>query len=389
MYAQKALVIVPVADLIGEPIEAFELEIDTSRSYETLPLSWGSSTIDRIVCPRIHQALFGEVVEIIDEQGDEVLVEISNAYYTTRYDTVAHNRYWTLKKYLKPFNRLSQKVKQSIPEPLSFKTKNSEQVNKGVVVLSEPYYAPTLDTTFSVGTRFVKVQRRNRAAIIRVYAYDVQEDALTILSIPKDMCVEPAKLSAKAKKSLFVQLLRTWAQYDNGYIPYVWGGCSYIQRCECKPIEHRKKSASGYEYGFWDVYDAQTGPCAGFDSSGLVIRAAQLCGIDYFCKNTITAFRTVRSTRLPDTLKEGDILWVPGGLLIVSDIKNNKVITCFGYAAGYGKVQELSLHELFYGIDTFDELLRVVKRGYRLQLLKADGSLSRTISSLKIVPLEV
>ena len=118
------------------------------------------------------------------------------------------------------------------------------------------------------------------------------------------------------------------------------------------------------------------------------MRAAQICGIPYAYKNTITAAKNLRKIDTFETVQEGDLLWVPGGLLVISDIAHNRILGVLGYQFGYGKIVELKLSQLFNDITTYEELLENYRAHKPLQTKKADGTLSRTIPTYKILKLK-
>src|SRR3989304_1991478 len=73
--AQKAVIIVPVADLVGQPMQSFYKNKKPTSAYEELP--WAASGADHyLACPRLHQALFNEVVELCEEFGQEARIKL-------------------------------------------------------------------------------------------------------------------------------------------------------------------------------------------------------------------------------------------------------------------------------------------------------------------------
>ena len=78
-YPCKALVVNPIIDLVGLPIQLYGLNSDVNAAYKDIPISWGPDVKDQPRCPREHQLLFNEVVAIVGEEDQEYHVEISHA----------------------------------------------------------------------------------------------------------------------------------------------------------------------------------------------------------------------------------------------------------------------------------------------------------------------
>ena len=118
-HAQKAVIIVPVADLVGQPMKSFYKNKKPTSSYAELP--WAASGADHfLVCPRLHQALFNEVVELCEEFGQEARIRLSNIYYTTMKNTTPQRDYWVLRKHVMTFDELKKHNVDlsTIPQPI-------------------------------------------------------------------------------------------------------------------------------------------------------------------------------------------------------------------------------------------------------------------------------
>src|SRR5690242_14758475 len=82
--AEKAVICVPIADLIGQSLHSLHALRDTYNSYnlyQQLPVCGEKNT--HISCPRLHQLVYNDVVEIIKYEHDEVCIQIPNLYYLT------------------------------------------------------------------------------------------------------------------------------------------------------------------------------------------------------------------------------------------------------------------------------------------------------------------
>ena len=137
--------------------------------------------------------------------------------------------------------------------------------------------------------------------------------------------------------------MRQWAKRKEGFIPYVWGGFSFtdtIKTTSCFLLK-----------------DETTSPKTGLDCVGIIARVAQIYGIPYFYKNTTTIKQCLTPLARNSKLMTGDIIWVPGHVMIVADLTNHTLIEARGYDHGYGKVQEIPLNEEFKGINTYRDLI--------------------------------
>jgi hypothetical protein len=166
-----------------------------------------------------------------------------------------------------------------------------------IVTIIEPHYDSTLKLTFSVGTRFIKKvsRRKKRASRIEVFAFDYPNLKEYIIKIPYHKCIMYNCTKTKEDRIAdYVHLLKRWAHHKMGTIPYVWGGTSFTKNT---PGNFKEVTTTGHngDYSFYEYEkDIQT-PKNGFDCSGVILRAAQICGIPYFCKNTTTIAQCLKT----------------------------------------------------------------------------------------------
>ncbi len=373
-YSKKALVVVPVANAIGEPFE----HLSSSSQYNKIPASWGPHKTDKVVCPRLHQLLFNEIVTIIKEQTDgQVLIQLPTMFYL---DSETHDKRtmcWTLKKYLLPLDQLGNAhfITSHVPKPISSQ-KNELSSFQLTVTLKLPFFDPLTRRTFSAGTRFIAKSESHES--YRVYMYTPSEHNFKKIELPKKYCAATTYKNHSEQIAAFVDLLTLWAHLPNGAIPFVWGGVSFAQIY--KRIQFSLKEKKGDNRGFFWFLENEEYPLSGFDCSGLILRAAQICQIPYFFKNTLTAKNSMSPITSIDDLKRGDLLWVPGALFAVSNLARNKVISVLGYQYGYGSVFEKKLNELFVGIETFEQLFDAQHNNQLIKLKNNDGTIARTIN---------
>ena len=55
----------------------------------------------------------------------------------------------------------------------------------------------------------------------------------------------------------------------------------------------------------------------------------------------------MRLLKKGEALEEGDLIWYNGHVMIVSDIKKNRLLRHAGYESGWGKVHEIALDKVF------------------------------------------
>lgn len=384
----QAVVHVPVADLTGQSILDFKLAPTVRESYAKLPLA---SADKQSVCPRMHQALFNEVVTVIEEHGEQLRITLPHAFYLSTFGT-PQNVYWILKDNVTPLQLLENHNLPIalIPQPIDFVKKNMATANAHTVTLWLAYTSSHTGNHYSAGTRFVQAaQKKDYDTTFKVFEYDHKKQQFNTIKIPKKYCF-PATTDYTPDECIgaFVSLLRAWVHLRS-LIPSVHGGCSFNKEIftDNYRVIHTR-SVDGQVLSYWERPEMRNMVQSGFDISGAVFRAAQICGIPYYFKNTTTAQKYLGEKRHVTALSEGDLLWVPYGLFVISDLKKNMVIASCGYDPGYGKLVELPLNELFNNIDTFSELMDAIKSNGTFELIKADGTIMRTTQECKILAIK-
>lgn len=354
-YPYKALVVVPVADLVGQPMRIAYPSYSAEYAYKNIPLCGGNQN-RWLACPRIEQLLFNEIVEVLERIDKEIKVRVSHAYFIAGQNTTKQTDYWTHADSVIPLNTLSSKNidLRMIPTPLDFN--KTKQNNYATVGLLQPYYDSDTKLYFSAGTRFICAKTLAHKPYIQVFAYNNHTQTIKKIKIPKKICVFYNKnRTHQEMRILCVQIARQWTQVAQGFIPYVWGGCSVVYPYQGpfdeKTIELKHKPISFFAYP-----QSNHTPHTGLDCAGLVARAAQLAGIPYFYKNTHTLAHYMAPLQQHEHLQIGDLIWTPGHVMIVSDLKNNLLIEARSYFQGYGKVHEIKLGDVFKNINTYTDL---------------------------------
>ncbi len=381
-YAQQALTIVPVADLIGEPSGERFTDALVENIYKQLPYCGERLPYN---CQRIHQLLFNEMVIIEEEREKEVRITVPNVFFNKEYDTTPYNSYWSLKKNFITTAALKKHGLDfsTIPQPISYEKPRSLQQQQ-TVALTIPYYEPKLHITFSAGTRFIKAENGQNSSHVKVFVLDPKKMTIATMFLPKKICITQTSNHAQQQK-MFVALIRQWAHLKNGFIPYVWGGCSfthYYIHDNFITKHAQKNSITWYERPH-----SPLGPLSGFDCTGLIARAAQLCAIPYFFKNTSTLAKHLTPLTTKDTLKEGDLLWFPGHAIVITDIAHNLIVESRAYSHGYGKVHEIPLCNVFKDINNFSDILDAYYNNKPLYRLTKTGTVAHIIPTFKLLKL--
>jgi len=415
-YAKKAFVAVPVTDLVGSPVKS-DSSVSKFKIYETFPLESQKGTF---YCKRIHQLIFNEVVDVIDETNYEIKIKIPNCFYVDS-QGIKQTTYWARKSDFITFDQLIKHNLQTshIPKPIhynnnishkethSFRKKiksvyknlknwisrskqhTPQPTDQNYVTLTFPFYDKKTKQTFSTGTRFVKASKQNNQKYTQVYIFDKRNNTFTTTLMPQEKLYNNTQKSNAEKKAAFVRLLKKWANHYNGFIPYVWGGCSFTHLCKKNTIKtvllNKKKNNKRVQ-----VYtrpDFPHKPIPGFDCSGLVLRAAQICNIPYFCKNTTTIKKSLSQVNSYKNLKNGDLIVYSGHVIIISDKKHNKILEARTNEFGTGKVHEIALSKAFHNIQSYQDLFALKKEKKTLDRIDNKGKIRQKIKDFSIVSL--
>lgn len=371
-----------IIDVISHPMgnekSTFE---DVRNAYAQLPISWQEEN-DKAACPRIYQLLLHELVLVLEEHAHEALVQILNCFIVDKNNNQQPLQGWVLKEHLAT-NVMVKSYKQYVPSPL-FRNDS----NKKYIALVSPYKDEN-GTFYSAGTRFVLAEESDD--YYYVYSFDKTTKSFQEISLPSSICsleYENKTLHFSEKKELFCKLVSLWAHIKKGFIPLVWGGASIGKVWDqADYFESVHYDAQGNEYNTWDRPRYGNNTYMGIDSSMLVLRAAQLVGIPYYYRNSTTATAFLPHKDLSQEIENGDLLWVPGGLLIVNNVEHNMIVTTMSYNAGYGCVIELPLSDVFKEISTYQDLRNAIRNDKDLTLLDHKGNPFRTIRNIKIFTL--
>jgi hypothetical protein len=385
---QKAVINVAVADLIGQQITTMRPDQSPQEAYHSIALCGGkiNSTYS---CPRLHQALYNDIVEIIKIVDDEAYIRITQTYYLTSSSTTPQSHYWTLKTNLTLLEDLRHHniTLDHLPEPINFTNKNQPSLyDNNIITLIEPYYDPTLQITFSVGTRFVQTPAiiKKKNTTLEVFAINYQTHQEQRMRIPFSKCmITDNQKESHERITDYVQLLKKWAHTKHGCIPYTWGGTSFTHTIQgnFKEVMHTTNNGDYSAYEYDKDRNCQK---SGFDCSGVIARATQICGIPYFCKNTTTIAQYLQPIAKEHSIVSGDLILIKGHVMIVSDVDKNLLIEARSYTHGYGKLQEIPLNHVFENIETYQDLTNAYFNKSVIKRKDKQGKVRDTFANLQL-----
>lgn len=390
LHGQKAIVTVAVADLVGQPLRSFYAHQREEKSYHEL--SWACYRSHFEACPRIHQLLFHEIVDIIGQQGNELQIRVPNVFYQTHTTHSPQNSYWVHKNNIIPLGQLQKNNidLSKLPPIIDFQINNNELSYLNTISLIDPFYDPITQITFSAGTRFVKAKQQSENSLFHnVYRLNPKQMMVETIKIPKKIAHEYKQKQTKASYVTdFLSIIRQWAQKNDGIIPYVWGGGSFTQIHKNNNFNLKSMRIHGKLLYYYDRPHHANSVKTGFDCSSIIARAAQIVGIPYYFKNTHTLSQKLKPIAHNEKIAEGDLIWVTGHVMIVSNISKNCIIEAHAYDGGHGKIHEIELSKVFKGIKTFPDLYAAYKNQTSLVRIDSKNQIYNTYNQFKLLKFE-
>jgi cell wall-associated NlpC family hydrolase len=295
-------------------------------------------------CHRSHQGLYNELVTIVEEQEGCFKIACNNVVYG--YDNESKeklNTFWVYKKDLVELKKLPNETLEAVPCP--------KYAQEPTIVLTYPW------KIFSAGTRFSHLPEQDTSNTYAIKRADFTTNTILIDFIPHKNALVETKKHPKAARKLFVKNINhlidrissTNKKGINNVIPYVWGGSSFTV-----PYQDSDFYLAD---GSWQRA-GKNDPYSGYDCSEFVMRMAQIAGVEFPWKTTKVMEESKRALAKNESLENGDLIWISGHVMIVSNIKRNEIIEARGYKSGYGRVHRLKLAECFHGVTTYDDLLK-------------------------------
>lgn len=388
---QKAVINVPFTDLIGQPIQTIYPDKSPQAGYDEIVRQAEPTR----ACPRLHQALYNDIVEVIKTTQDEACIRIAHTYYLIPSSPTPQTQYWMLKKNITLLDDLTAHniAHDHLPDPINFIDTNHLALNHAdVVTLTQPHYDSKLHTTFSVGTRFVRIplsqrNKRKRSSYYTVFAIDYKTLKEHTIKIPQQKCIITDHTKTHNERITdYVNLLKKWAHLKQGCIPYTWGGTSFTNHIQGNFKEKTHTTDNG-DYVFYEYEKDTQCPKSGFDCSGVIVRAAQICGIPYFAKNTATIAHALAPLSTEQTLSAGDLILIRGHVMIVSDVQKNLLIEARSYGHGYGKLHEIPINKVFEGIENYKDLTDAFFNKTVIKRKDIQGKVRDTFANLQLFPM--
>lgn len=359
----KGLVIIPVADAVIKSMKSYDNAKSVDELYKELPMSPEKGLYGFL---RLHQLLFNEVVSVLKVEDQEVECQFPGFFYTDKFG-LKHNSFWILKKNILMLKDINSYILRSIPQP--FRDFENNLFLNNILTLSWPWYDCVTKRTYSAGTRFVRLAKKDNNNSYAILIFDNEKMKSLVAYVPHSLAVVNYPKDYDEALRKFVLLLKSWVYSNSGFIPYLWGGASFTKKIAKNNFSLVNKSFLNKEISIWIRPDYKNKVSTGYDCASLVLRAAQIIGMPYFCKNTSAISQTLRPLKVDEVLEEGDLIWLPGHVLVVSDIKNNKVIEQAGYSSGYGILHEIELEKVFNKVKTYSDLVNLYYQKKRLKRL--------------------
>lgn len=392
---RTALVIVPVIDAVGESLAD---KYNLYSNFEYAPEK------GKFACVRLHQFLFNELLTIIKETDKEIFFKFESLFYCDD-KKIIRNTFWVPKEYLKDkivyLREINKDNFDAIPKSYintkslyEFEKNNISKVNThNILTLISPWYDIVTNKTYSAGTRFVRVNKydyfKNKAGFYAIKLLDKNLNKV-ISYVNKDLAIINYGTGKKSQINLFLEILQSFIGDSRSIIPYVWGGCSYINRFTNNNFYIKEIDQNGINNKAWSRVNISDTKVAktGFECSSLILRAAQIAGMPYFAKNSEAIVKTLKPLKLGQKVESGDILWYKGHVLVISDINKNLIMESVGYPLYYGKLHQLELNKVFKDINNYKELLDIYLKNGQLRRLNKFGKIVKTIPKFLILKLD-
>lgn len=289
-------------------------------------------------CQRSHQALYNEIVEVLEEKDDAIKISLKNITYKTN---GAVSTFWTHKANVLALDAIvDHTIICAIPQ--------EEYGEQPTIILTYPW------KNFSVGTRFTYMPENDSEGLYAVIIPDYVHNTTCMHMIPCKHAIVEVQQSPADARQLFVTIINNLVDKiehdDPGHvIPYVWGGSSFVH-----PYQE-----TDYYLDDTGLYQrkSRNGVYSGYDCSEFVIRMAKIAGLDFPWKTTAAIQHGQRALNQDEALQDGDLIWINGHVMIISNLEKNELIEARGYNAGFGCVHRIKLSDMFEDVETYDDLL--------------------------------
>lgn len=355
--------------LIKKPIANLFI-MNNAAKWKDKPLGY-SPLQTSVQVPRIAQALYNEILEIIKKEMGQYCIKHPYYYYCDKNGNLI-NEFWVDESAGDVINDdHCLLVVNHFLDALSVKEYAYDQ---NIVTLIEPFEHDGI--IYSIGTRFYFNYHAHNKHLITITINGKQ------VTINKKIClfdhfihhIKKIKNNELLSRKIFIEFLTyiiKLFEKQQEFIPYVWGGSSLAG------IPSTSTTVSNEKDGWWDWKNSHeevlTSPREyGVDCSTLVALCARIIGLPFYVRNTTAQKKYLKKS---DTIQNGDLLWINRHVFILCMIKDNYyVIEASGYETGFKQVTIKALQERFKNINTFDDLMDLKKNNNPLILIRPDGS---------------
>lgn len=259
------------------------------------------------------------------------------------------------------FNVISPRIKNSRNNEVHFKIKKDDGIiinkdnmlsnaipafnqNAHIITLLFPWRG------YSIGTQFVAQNFKKTDEYHPIIIPDFDNNTIKEDIIPNSMTTE--SLKNEDPKLRFAECVKEivakTVSLSHYTIPYVWGGTSFITNHNDHPF------VLNPDDGNWHLNRIdQTLPYSGFDCSGLIWRVLNMLDqINHPWRNTYEMAAKLKPVDLYSKLQNGDLLWFPRHIAVITNKDKGKIIEARGYALGHGKVQKIKIEEYLATINS-------------------------------------
>jgi hypothetical protein len=381
LNAREAVIIASVIDCLGEPIE----DINKKRpaiTYENIEICGDGS--QPYGCPRVHQLLFNQRINVIEEKYHEAKIEIPDIFYQLKGSPERYATFWIKKKSFVYLDDLKKRAIDTSIIPPAHTINDQVIPQKTILTLIEPHSDQKSGIHFCVGTRFIETKiPSDQKGFKSVSMLNPKTSSVHTLLIPAHKLLSVAGKTTEEKIAVFVTLLKKWAHQKQGFIPYVWGGCSIRKYCTMN-FFYKKSARNGFEW--YKRFD--TGyPHTGVDCAGMILLAAQIAELPFYLKNSTTIKQNLKPVKNYHDMRIGDIIWIPGHVMVIVDVKNAQIVEARHYTHGYGKVHQMPLKRIFKNIYSFKDLMHSLEKDEPLNRLDSKGLSVQKINECVVLSL--
>jgi hypothetical protein len=316
---------------------------------------------------RAYQGLYNQTVEIIGQIPGCTRVKVPGVRYSLRNDKF-DNSFCAKEKDLLRYTLLAESLRSHIPD--------KQYGKKPTIVLTYPW------KNFSIGTRFVHQPEQDLHNGFAVSYFDFKNKRLVSDVVPYQNGIQEKHKDSQEQRKLMVKLITDLvdrvARQDDGRqtIAYVWGGSSCNTLYEDKNFY---QSDAGYER------EGQNEPYSGFDCSSLIMKMAQIAGMNFPWKTSGVMEQALPALQKDEQIENGDLIWFAGHVMMITDVEKNELIQSRGYASGYGSVYKAKLPDVFADINTLDDLRKAYQAHQSLMMKDRNGKDYKKIESFKIL----